>query len=265
MGMFKKRNQLSKLGLDEISLVPSGDDPSAEVVIAKADDELTNGGESESRTLTSTEQSGASMPDENDEMIDLTGVSPEVAAYIAALEDEIQRNDVVGEILDMIDTEVEQEPVLVGKSADEDPAEVLAKADPAIRAIVEKAQQDAAEAQAIAKAERDLREHREFVAKAEQLPMISENPEQLAEVLKGLHAADPALATTVEAIFAAANTQIAKGNLFAEFGSSVTPSLGDTEAGSKVDEILKADPSLTPEQAYVKALESNPDLYDPSL
>lgn len=264
MGVFQKRNKLSKLKLDEVSLVPSGDDPMAEVVLAKADpDDKTSTEHGAAPTLNNDGQ-GSDMPTENDDTddieIDLTGVSPEVIEYIEALEDEVTRNDVVSEILDLAEDDLDTEPEVFN-----DEVEALAKADPAIRSLIEKAEQRAAEAEAVAKAERDLRVHREFVAKAEAMPMITERPEDLAEVFKAVSDVDPQLGQVIVDILAAANEQIAKGSLFAEFGSEATNFPGSERLTAKADEIRKSNPEMTPEQAAVAAMESDPSLYDESL
>ncbi len=269
MGIFKKRNQLSKLSLDEISLVPSGDDPTAEIVIAKAEDDLTYTEGSEAHTLITDAQGVTDMPDMPDEQhsddLDLTGVSPEIVAYIEALEEEIERNDVVGEIIDLLGDDAEAETPEVAPEVAPEPEAVLAKAAPEVLDVIAKAEARAEAAEAIAKAERDLRIHREFVAKAESMPMLTENPEQFAEVLKALNEASPELCEVVTDIFAAANNQIAKGNLFTEFGSSAVSYPGADRADAVADDIRKANPGMTYEQALTAAYEADPSLYNESL
>ncbi|CAB4195116.1 hypothetical protein UFOVP1279_48 [uncultured Caudovirales phage] len=260
MGVFAKRNRLTKLGLDEISLVTAGDDPSAEVIIAKAEnlEKTTDGGQLIS-TVSSISDQGASMPEEYEDTIDLSNTSPEVAAYIQALEDEVQRNDIVGEILEAIEEDGEYED-----EYEDDRESVLSKADPAIRELIEKAEERAEVAEAIAFDERNIRIEREWIAKAATMPMITERPEELAIILKELDDADPELAEVITAILSAADRQIAKGNLFNEFGSSASTRLGG-EVAAATSSIQKSDPSLTPEQAMVRAMELDDSLYNESL
>jgi hypothetical protein len=203
------------------------------------------------------------MPEEYEDTIDLSNTSPEVAAYISALEDEVQRNDIVGEILDSIDDSGEYED----EYEDEDEYEresVLSKADPAIRELIEKAEERASVAEAIAFDERNLRIEREYIAKAATMPMITERPEELAIILKELNDADPELADVITAILSAADRQIAKGNLFNEFGSSASTPIGG-EVAAAMATIQKSDPTLTPEQAMVRAMELDDSLYNESL
>jgi hypothetical protein len=150
-------------------------------------------------------------------------------------------------------------------------ATVLSKADPETRAYIEKMEADnraavekankrIAEAEKIAKAERDLRIQREAVTKAQALPMIAEDPNELAELLIALDGTPEG--AKVEKMLKAANEAIAKGDLFSEMGRTGAGVTSGTAVEAAAAEIRKADPNLTPEQAIAKAYEANPDLYD---
>ena len=258
-----KKNRLTRLHLDEVSLVPSGDDPMAEVVIAKSDPDKTHTHASEAPTLTEVNPTGAdTMPEQDDLELDLTDVTPEVRDYILALEDTIITSGLADEIINGTDEVASEYEAL----ADED-AEVLAvaKADPFLGPIIakaERAEAEAAQARAEAEAERNLRLEREFISKAESLPMLAADAGTLAGILTDLSKIDPALAAEVEGLLTAANAAITKGSLFAEFGTDASPLGGTDVAEIKAQEILKTNPGMTPEQAMVQALEADPSLYN---
>ena len=260
---------------DFVSLVAAGDDPEAQVVIAKAEpDEKCGAHEDPAPTLTSTDRkSEGTMGNINKSDLD-----PEVVAYIEGLEDEVSSlNEQVEKSASDIETakaEIEDLKGTLAKSApkDAESAEeitksLLAKADPAVRALIEKQQADLAAATEIAKAEREARLSREYIAKAEDLPMLSADSEEgdgkaaLAGLLRA--AADRLLPEDNERlnkVLKAANAQIAKSGLFAEFGRAGAQTTISKSVEGKAQELMKADPSLTFEQAQVKVMESDPSL-----
>lgn len=248
------RKRLTGLDLDEISLVPAGDNPPAKVTLAKAD--KTHDEHEGARTLIENEppQGATHMGDE----ISKDELPEDVVTYIEALEAEVERASVIEELAGMLENGDPE------AGAEGEKELVLSKADPEVRSLIEKAEQRAEAAESLAKAERDLRLDREYLAKAEALPMLTEAPAELAEVLKALHTADPEVAGKVEAILATANEQIAKGNLFAEFGSSTTVEGVPDRARQAAEALTKADPTLSPEAAMVAAMEADPSLYDPT-
>lgn len=264
-----ERWRLRDMDLDEISLVRSGDDPTAEVVIAKSahpdNDKSADDGHSSS-TLHDHEP-----PREDHDMgdeIKKDDLPAEVVEYIEALEGVVESLIEGGE-----DDSFEEEDGDLSKSGDEDGADFdlhdLAKSAPEVYAVIAKAQADAdaamkrAEAaEAIAKAEVDRREREEAIAKAAALPMINDNKEDLAEDLLALRKANPALADKMEALLSTANTQIAKSNIFTEFGKSGATTTIEKSVEAKVEELRKANPALTREQAEVMVYESDPSLYE---
>jgi chromosome segregation ATPase len=240
--------------LDFVSLVPAGDDPLAQVVISKAAPDTITGGTVD--------------PISKDDL------DPEVVTYIDGLETEV--TDLTKSVEDLTaekdaltteKTEVEkrlkeaEDNGLIVKSEDEQRAALIAKADPAVRALIEKAEQSAKEASEIAKAERDARLDREFISKAESMPMLAEDKTEFGTLLRKAHEAlgDEDFGK-FEQVLKTANEQIAKGNLFSEFGHGG----GETTISKSVEaaaaEITKAEPTLTREQAIAKAYEANPAL-----
>lgn len=279
------------MSLDFVSLVAAGDDPMAQVVIAKAEQVEKNHGKcsrkgcdkgamngstkceahcakggvyksggkgTSSLTLPINDLSeGQQMPD-----IQKNDLDPEVLAYVEGLETEVTT---LTAQVEKAEADLTDKDATIAKMQPTDPEaaekEMLSKADPALRRLIEKSQADVAEAQSIAKAERDARLDREFIAKAEALPMLSEDPKVLGGLLRrigdSLSAED---AAAVEKTLAAANEQIAKGNLFASFGTGGGETTISKSVEAKAEEIQKSDPSLTKDQAIAKVYEDNPAL-----
>jgi hypothetical protein len=249
----KRRFRLSDMSLDFVSLVAAGDDPLAQVVIAKSAPE--GGGNNSNGTQEAT----------MGEQIAKDDLDPEVVAYIEGLESEV---DTLSKQVEDQEKSVEELTDTLSKMApkDDEAAEaiskaLLAKADPAVRELIEKQQADLAEATRIAKAERDARLDREFISKAEALPMLTEDRTALGGLLRRIsEALTPEDTAAVEKMLKAANEQIEKSNLFTEFGRGGANTTVSANAESAAAEIRKADPTLTPEQALAKAYEANPDL-----
>lgn len=259
--MPKKLVRIDSMELDELSLVGSGDDPMAHVVISKAapDDKNTAGGDSPA-TMTTTLTSEDDMPngEENTQEIDLDALPEDVRAYITEMEDVVEQalaalGDDDGDEDGADEDADEREPELVGKSADE-----ILKANPELAAIVKSANERAENAEAIAKAERDRRVEHEMIEKAAALPMIGDRDE-LASVLRKLYETAPDEAATVEKMLRTANAQLKESALYSEVGKS-SPGLSDPTA-SGVAEIRKAHPELTAEQATDRYFSENPSAY----
>lgn len=126
------------------------------------------------------------------------------------------------------------------------------------------------EAIKIAKAEQEKRETREFIAKSAELDQLVKDDDEFGPVLREIAKAEEAghlsegTVKKLDTVLKAANETIASGSVFNEFGRAGHGSGGDAE--TKVENIAKAlreaDPTLTKEQAFSKALEQNPALYD---
>lgn len=159
---------------------------------------------------------------------------------------------------------------------DGDGTEAMNKAElPApVREALEKAEREAEqlrkeakEAQEIAKAERDQRVTREFIAKAEEYKALSVAPAEFGPLLK---AANEKLSESeyaeLERVLKSADEQITKGDLFKEAGRGGVPRRsGDGDAYqkalSKAQELRKADSSLSEVAAMEKAM-ADPDVVE---
>jgi hypothetical protein len=288
-----KKYRLTKIKLDEVSLVGAGDDARANVILSKSDSS-----EGDSDSIPDNQLGGNGMGrKETPAIIDKSALPDDVREYIDALEDvvlakddepsdesddqeledEYEYDDEDSDDEDEADDEerppVRGRGVKVGKTRppkreasgdDKVTKSLLSKADPEVRELITKMETRVAQAESIAKHERDERERREWIAKAQSLTHINDNPDQLGGLLKALHDKAPDEATAVEKLLRAANSQVAKSGLWDEVGRTGGDFTG-TGLDMKVAELRKADPTITKEQAEVKALELDPSLYDEYL
>lgn len=221
------------------------------------------------RSILSTNKSsreGILQPQKNDQ-IKKDDLPDEVVAYIEALEEALDARDAKVTKMEQDIEELKKAKPVEKADPNLDPFEAaLAKADPGVAEILKAQKAQIEEAQAIAKAERDARLTATYIAKAETLPMISENKAELAQLLRS--AADKLTTdemAKIETILKAANAQIAKGNLFAEMGNSGAETTISKSVEAQAAELRKITPSLTIEQAISQVYESNPDLYAETL
>jgi flagellar biosynthesis GTPase FlhF len=154
-----------------------------------------------------------------------------------------------------------------------------AELPPSVRAALEKAEKDAADAKAriekaekdahdaaeIAKAERDQRVTQEFIKKAEGFKALSVKPVEFGPVLKrASEKLEKADFEVLEELLKAADEQIAKGDLFKEMGSgvggSVLPSDALGELQRKAEELRKNDSALSIADAQERVMKNDPDL-----
>lgn len=143
----------------------------------------------------------------------------------------------------------------------EDP--VLKGLPPQVQALIADLQKRAQTAEEIAKAEKEARITKEYVAKAAQFTHLGINAEELGPVLKSLAEVNPEGYAKLEATLKAANTAIEKSALFQEVGKSGSGTTGGAweKIEKKAEEIRKSDPSLTQEQAVAKVMREEPALY----
>lgn len=264
------RYRLSEMDFDEISLVASGDDPEARVVIAKSAAK-NSGAKSRHRGTPRPTLSKGDLSQE-DQMTEISkdDLPEEVVSYIAELEksvdemvdaitqlDDEEVDDEVEEVaeLEELDEELDEEKELepVGKSD----AVTISKAEHA--ALLVRVEQ----AEAIAKSEREQRRKNEAIVKAES--MAFGETDEVAQLLVDIEDASPELAGRVEALLSTANQQVEKSALFSEVGKSLTEFTTTSSLDSMAAEIVKADPSVTQEAAIAQALEGNPALYEEYL
>jgi hypothetical protein len=151
--------------------------------------------------------------------------------------------------------------------ADEDEEDLKKALPPALRAIVEKSQKDAAAA--IAKATK-LEEDRAIEASiAKAAPLVGVMPTDAAQLGKLLHEvrkAAPQHADELERLFKATAAMMADTSLlFEAIGKAGGEDGGGSgalaELNSKAGDIRKAEPALSEQQAFAKAMTQNPALY----
>jgi hypothetical protein len=237
--------------LDFVSLVPAGDDPAAQVVISKAAPDNNNGGDMGNELI-----SKADLPQDAQDYID--GLEDAVETLTKSEQDLQAENETLTKALE----EAEAGSTVV-KSEDEQFEALLSKADPALQVILKRQRDETEALRKQAEEDRSARLDTEFVTVAKSLPMLNDNPNDLGGLLRRVHdGVSKEDFDALSTLFTAANAQIAKGNLFDEFGRQ---SGAETTVSKSVDaaaaELRKAEPSLTIDQAKAKVYETNPDLF----
>jgi len=191
---------------------------------------------------------------------DFTELPDEALEYIEKVEDRVLEVEAERDELAKKLTAAEAVATPVAKADESEAEDIFKGLTPGAREHIQKMETDLAEAQAIAKAERDARLDREFLAKAESLSGLAISAADLAPVLKGVGETSPELLAKVTEVLTAASNAVKESALFTEIGKR-----GSTESAGKVEDIAKAlqkaDTKLTKEQAFAKALEDNPALY----
>lgn len=194
------------------------------------------------------------------------GTPADVASYVAKLESDLL--DTQDQLAKALDADKGGEPTKVEKADDSDDIEALiAKADPAVAAVLRKQQDEIKKAQAeadqakevagaIAKAAAD----KAALAKAEELAPLGVETSEVAQTIAALRSTDPTLAKAVEGLLDSAKVAVENSDLFKEIGSSAVSKSG-TKVEAIVADIRKAEPGLTHEQALAKAYTDHPELY----
>lgn len=182
-------------------------------------------------------------------------------------------DDVRKSVQDLLDSRDEEIETLKAAAEDDtwidepntDPVEkVLAKASPEVRTLIEKMQKDTTDALELAKSEQDKRINREMLSKAAEYKNMAGTDQEKADLLKEAYGVSDEFGKKFEQTWKAANAQLdaAADGMFKPIGKSTT---GDitvaTEVEQKVDELRKADPKLTKEQAEAQVFAADPDLY----
>ena len=263
-----KKFRLRKLAFDEVSMVPSGDNPPANIVLAKADGDKTHGLPTSGNTLMNIDKKEVVVAGDN--VISKDDLPEAVVEYITALEDKIDEQDALlsksgpdGDddfeaiIAELVAEGLIEEDVAKGENVAE-----LVKSNPIVQALISKAEARATEAETIAKAERDERLRRDYIAKAEGFKHLPNDADTLGRLLRAVdEKLNPADAEELGKILKAADGALESAKLFDELGSTSIVK-GSASLESAAEEIRKTDPSLTREQAIAKALENNPALYE---
>lgn len=133
-----------------------------------------------------------------------------------------------------------------------------------VRAMLEKARNEAETARTALRKEVDARKDSEFVAKASAWGALSVDPKTIGPVLRKMADVDADLTETVMEALSSANAQAEAANIFAELGTSVRPDSGDTMG--RITKMAKSAVAngdhKTVEQAISALMVTNPELYD---
>jgi len=302
MAMATNGNRLTDMEFDEISLVTRPANQLSKVVLFKSDTPEQEHMTSENEQQNEVEKAkGDKMPEELKRRFGIDDESEDdededemkKAKMPPAMDDEddeeddmdkmygskkMKKDDVIdlpSEVYEYIEAleaaNSEMSDQLEKFAAEESEAvdtDILKSADPQIVAIVKAAEDRAAAAEKIAKAERDFRLEREFIGKAAELSALPAEAEAFGKVLKSVaEAVDEATFDTLMTVLTAANEGISTGNLFAELGkASAFDNDGPTgEINKAAARLIEANPNLSHEQAVAKAVDANPSLYNEYL
>jgi len=279
-------NRLSDMVYDEVSLVTRGANQDSVVVLFKADTDSVDGDiheqSEEGSTLTrnGNDTKETTMPtgtEDKTKAPDLSALPDDVRKsfedYVNGLQesnDELRKdNEIMAEALADLDEDDDdfgdEDDTLDVQKLD---ADTIAKLDPAIQTIVKAAQdanRRAEEAEQIAKSERDRRESAEAVELAKSLTThtgadVNLLSTALLDIKK--NCTEATLSVVTESL--RSSNEVAKAGGLTENGTdngADVVSKAATALEQKRDEIIKLDPTLTKEQALVRAATENPDLY----
>lgn len=103
---------------------------------------------------------------------------------------------------------------------------------------------------------------REFITKAESLTILGGDTAERADMLMKVADGDTEAFQTLEAQLTAAQAQVNQSDLFKAVGADGRNDSGDAPIRKRAEDILKAEPTLTREQALVKAYREDPSAYD---
>jgi hypothetical protein len=256
---MKRVNKLSNMAIDEVSLVDSDANGYAEMLIAKRDtteeqmpeneDELTFSEDD----LVYDDAGNAYLPIQVGDDGGGDGEGPEY--YVEDDDDDAEAEDTSQKVLASLSKAL----------GDSDRDQVVASA----YGQIAKAQKRAERAEQVAKAERDLRLTREYIAKAEQysLPVPAE---VLGPVLK--RCTESLSKQDCEILAQCLDSASEAGyDPYAEIGKSGGGANSDilTQVGAYADDLfaksVEAGTGFTPEQAVAKVFEANPAAYDQYL
>lgn len=265
-------NRLTDMEFDEISLVTRPANQLSKVVLYKSGDMDMPEAEDEVFDLDDTLDKGGYKKDDDDESeTDRIVDEDEAILRLKESKKKVKKDEEVESMLNYIEALESANETLMAKldEAGEESVEeydhILKGADPEIVELFKAAEERAAVAEEIAKAERENRLQREFIEKAATYDSLPVETATFGIVLKD--ASESMDADTYDAlttVLAAANEAISQGGLMSEIG--VTKSF---DAGSgmgrieQVASVLQAENTdLTREAAIAKAVTDDPSLYD---
>lgn len=190
-----------------------------------------------------------STPKEARMTLDLSKAAPELKAHVEKLE-----ADLKAATTKLVELEKKE------------PVDVLKGLTPEAKALVEKAQRDANEASERIQKLEDENLTREYIAKAEKLPLLAKSAKDLGVLLKtAFRKLDKADYEALETLLKAANEQIDKGKVFGIVGGNGNGHSADTaygEARSRAQELVTKGEAKTIEQGVSLVFKRDPALYD---
>jgi hypothetical protein len=245
-------NKLLEVRIDKVAAVDRPANRRGFLLVKSEDDPA------EDRNLTkeeSMEQTAPARPDGLDDLLKADG-NEGLAEYIANLEKAAA-------------TEPATEPAAPEAAS----AEELAKRDdlpPEVREALAKAADSERKLEEVAKMAAETREQlakRDFYEAAAGLSKLAKSQDDMGDLLYRLsEQLDAATHTEVRELLKATNEQVSKGALFAENGSSQpAPAGAEAKLQKRAEELTKADPTLTQEAAYAKAMDLMPDVAEQAL
>lgn len=188
---------------------------------------------------------------------------------VEEIQESIEKLDLPDEVTELIgkmaETIVLQEEEIetLGKSdggGTESTESVLKGADESIHKLFAEQEARIAEAESIAKAERDSRLDREYADKASRYGVLGDTSD-IAKTLRKLHDTDVDAEILVTKIFDVASDLVRKSGAFAEVGQAV--GIQSNVLDSAIEKAVAS--GKTREQAFAEAVEANPALYDDFL
>ena len=236
-----------------VSVVESGDNPPAEVVMFKEKggvkmkkiEEIMAELSKEDQSVIQTEFD--KLPDIETANKELIKTNGELTAKVEELE---KAEPVVEPVI---------EPV---ESSDE---ELIKSADPKIQEMLKKAKEVEVENEKLKKekAEELVKARKgELKKEAEAYPNLGSPVEDIVEIFSSIDG-DEMVTELVKGIFGAVNTALEGSELIKTIGSDKDPIEKSVEeqVDEKAEEFMKSDPTLTKEQAQLKVYKSDPDKY----
>ena len=265
-------NRLTDMEFDEISLVTRPANQLSKVVLYKSGDMDMPEAEDEVFDLDDTLDKGGYKKDDDDESeTDRIVDEDEAILRLKESKKKVKKDEEVESMLNYIEAlESANESLMAkldeaGEESFEEYDHILKGADPEIVELFKAAEERAAVAEEIAKAERENRLQREFIEKAATYDSLPVETATFGIVLKD--ASESMDADTYDAlttVLAAANEAISQGGLMSEIG--VTKSFDAGSGMGRIEQaasVLQAENTdLTREAAIAKAVTDDPSLYD---
>lgn len=113
------------------------------------------------------------------------------------------------------------------------------------------------------KKQKEQERERVFLQKAASYPELGTQTD-IAAILKTADDHDPKLTESLERLFKSLQAQLETSALFKELGNSYTGSAGmsaDGQIQKAAAQLMRKEPTMTPEQAAAKAMTNDPSLY----